>query len=299
MRNRTILGMPVSFSAAVAAVCLLGIAAGSFLDFDISEALANRTALGEFVAAHAVFFPCCVNAAGSGCLFAGLRKKGGACRLPAWGLLALGMFLAVNDANRAFGGSIRGLLGYTAGESAVWPVFLSYLIQTAFLAWIPALLVRFLDDSDPDRLIAVGAAILAAGIAASGVNGWLKEFASRPRYKYLLKQEDPRAAYRAWWQMVPYLGGGDSLKSWPSGHMTQVTSVFTLPLITGCLKKPGRLKSGIAADIACAAALAVGYNRIHMTNHFLSDVCFGFLITYAIYAAVSAACLKAAEKRPG
>ena len=42
--------------------------------------------------------------------------------------------------------------------------------------------------------------------------------------------------------------------------------------------------------------LLYGYNRIHMTNHFLSDVCFGTLITYLIYAVVSKAFLNGAEK---
>ena len=27
-----------------------------------------------------------------------------------------------------------------------------------------------------------------------------------------------------------------------------------------------------------------GYNRIHMNAHFLTDVCFGVLITYCLYA---------------
>ena len=39
-----------------------------------------------------------------------------------------------------------------------------------------------------------------------------------------------------------------------------------------------------------------GYNRIHMTNHFLTDVCFGTLITYCIYAGISTAFLRATEK---
>ena len=52
--------------------------------------------------------------------------------------------------------------------------------------------------------------------------------------------------------------------------------------------------TGLAA--ACVFVLIYGYNRIHMTNHFLSDVCFGTLITYLMYALVSKAFLKAAEK---
>ena len=34
-----------------------------------------------------------------------------------------------------------------------------------------------------------------------------------------------------------------------------------------------------------------------MTNHFLTDVCFGTLITYLRYAGISAAFLRGAEKR--
>jgi hypothetical protein len=41
--------------------------------------------------------------------------------------------------------------------------------------------------------------------------------------------------------------------------------------------------------------LLYGYNRIHMTNHFLTDVCFGTLITYLIYAVVSTAFLRGAD----
>ena len=39
-----------------------------------------------------------------------------------------------------------------------------------------------------------------------------------------------------------------------------------------------------------------GYNRIHMTNHFLSDVCFGTLITYLIYALIGTAFLRAGKE---
>ena len=52
----------------------------------------------------------------------------------------------------------------------------------------------------------------------------------------------------------------------------------------------------IAFVIACLFVTVYGYNRIHMTNHFLSDVCFGTLITYILYAVVSTAFLKAAEE---
>ena len=55
-------------------------------------------------------------------------------------------------------------------------------------------------------------------------------------------------------------------------------------LITGASHGVGR-----AFALACAFVLVYGYNRIHMTNHFLSDVCFGTLITYLIYSLISTA----------
>ena len=56
------------------------------------------------------------------------------------------------------------------------------------------------------------------------------------------------------------------------------------------------LRGSCGFIIACLFVVTYGYNRIHMTNHFLSDVCFGTLITYTIYTVVSTAFLKAAEK---
>ena len=55
-------------------------------------------------------------------------------------------------------------------------------------------------------------------------------------------------------------------------------------------------KNTVAFVIACVFVLLYGYNRIHMTNHFLTDVCFGTLITYCIYAGISTAFLRATEK---
>ncbi|MBP5330276.1 MAG: phosphatase PAP2 family protein [Lachnospiraceae bacterium] len=45
----------------------------------------------------------------------------------------------------------------------------------------------------------------------------------------------------------------------------------------------------IACILGIVFVLIYGYNRIHMTNHFLSDVCFGTLITYLIFSVISTA----------
>lgn len=150
-----------------------------------------------------------------------------------------------------------------------------------------------LDDRDADKLIAVGAAILVAGVLADHVNLWLKQVASRPRYTYLLTLDDPLSEYRNWWQMIPNLAGSnDSYKSWPSGNMTIASMMFSLPMLSDVLKKRSETKNMICFLIAAAFVVLYGYNRIHMTNHFLTDVCFGTLITYLIYSVVSIAFMK-------
>ncbi len=102
--------------------------------------------------------------------------------------------------------------------------------------------------------------------------------------------------YRNWWQMIPNLAGSnDNFKSWPSGNMTIAAMMFSLPLLTDVLEKRSMRKNWIAYGLACGFVLLYGYNRIHMTNHFLSDVCFGTLITYLIFSAVSCAFLRTAD----
>nr|AHF24741.1 hypothetical protein [uncultured bacterium Contig12] len=168
----------------------------------------------------------------------------------------------------------------------------------ALYAWVPVVCYRILDDENAGKLIAVGAAILIAGVLADNVNLWLKQVASRPRYKYLITLDDPVSEFRNWWQMIPNLAGNnDNFKSWPSGNMTIAAMMFSLPMLTDVMKKRSAGKNRAAYGFACCFVILYGYNRIHMTNHFLSDVCFGTLITYLIYAVVSSAMLKGSQSQ--
>ena len=285
--------MPAACFWAVIAACVLGILIGSFRDFEINVALAGKTELGSFFATYGSYFSYCLYPAAGACLYAGFRKKGERYRLLAWTLLLLGWFLAVYYSNSYNGKAVRALFGYTAGESSPGLSVLSWLFWAVLYSWVPIVVIRLVDNSNPDKLIAVGAAILIAGIAADNVNAWLKEVASRPRYKYLITLDDPRSEFRNWWQMIPNLAGGnDSFRSWPSGNMTIASMMFSLPMLTDVLKKRSGRKNMIAFVLACVFVFIYGYNRIHMTNHFLSDVCFGVLITYLIYALISTAFLR-------
>lgn len=285
--------MPAACFWAVIAACVLGILIGSFRDFEINVALAGKTELGSFFATYGSYFSYCLYPAAGACLYAGFRKKGERYRLLAWTLLLLGWFMAVYYSNSYNGKAVRALFGYTAGESSPGLSVLSWLFWAVLYSWVPIVVIRLVDNANPDKLIAVGAAILIAGIAADNVNAWLKEVASRPRYKYLITLDDPRSEFRNWWQMIPNLAGGnDSFRSWPSGNMTIASMMFSLPMLTDVLKKRSGRKNMIAFVLACVFVFIYGYNRIHMTNHFLSDVCFGVLITYLIYALISTAFLR-------
>ena len=297
MKKKTILAMPVGCFWGVVAVCVIGIIVGSICDFDINVALANKTAIGSFFATYGSYFSYCLYPAAGACLFVGLRAKGDRFRALATVLLLLGWFLAVYYSNSYNGKTVRALFGYTAGESSAALSVLSWLFWAVLYAWVPFVTVKLVDRRDPDKLIAVGAAILVAGIVADNVNLWLKQVGSRPRYKYLITLDDPKSEFRQWWQMVPNLAGSnDNYKSWPSGNMTIASMMFALPMLTDLGKKRSAGKNTVAFVIACVFVLLYGYNRIHMTNHFLTDVCFGTLITYLLYAGISAAFLRGAEK---
>ena len=298
MNKKSVLSVPITCFWTVVTVCVLGIVVGSFADFSINEALANKTSLGSFFATYGSYFSYCLYPAAGACLYAGLQEKGEKYRMLARMLLVLGFFMAVYYSNSYNGKAVRALIGYKAGESAPTLSIVSWLFWVVLYAWVPFVILRVLDRSDPNKLIAVGAAILVAGITADNVNLWLKQVGSRPRYKYLITLDDPISEFRNWWQMRPNLAGSDdNFKSWPSGNMTIAAMMFSLPMLADVTKTRNDGKNLRCFLVACVFVLLYGYNRIHMTNHFLSDVCFGTLITYLIFAAVGTAFLRAAEKK--
>lgn len=295
MKNKRIMAVPAACFISVIAVCITGIIIGSFCDYGINEAIANKTKLGSLFATFGSYFSYCLYPAAGMCLFKGLKKKG--YDMLAWVLLIVGYFMAVYYSNSYSGSKVREIFGYTAGESSPLISVLSWVLLAVIYAWVPIVCWFMFDNVDPDKLIAVGAAILVAGIAADNVNLWLKQVGSRPRYKYLITLDDPISEYRSWWQMIPYLAGSnDDLKSWPSGNMSIASMMFSLPMLADVCKKRSMTKNLVCFGIACVFVAIYGYNRIHMMNHFLSDVCFGTFIGYIIYAVISTAFLKAAGK---
>ena len=87
----------------------------------------------------------------------------------------------------------------------------------------------------------------------------------------------------------------NTAKSWPSGHMMIAAMIFSLPMLSDVCKKRSMTKNLVCFALACVYIIIYGYNRIHVTNHFLSDVCFGTLITYLIFTVICLAFMKAVK----
>ena len=56
--------------------------------------------------------------------------------------------------------------------------------------------------------------------------------------------------------------------------------------MTDCMKHSSDRKNLFAFILVCVFVILCGYNRMYMTNHFLSDVCFGTLNTSLLTAGV-------------
>ena len=56
MNKKTIMAMPVKCFWAVVIACAAGIVLGSFFDFNINVALANKTSIGAFFATYGSYF---------------------------------------------------------------------------------------------------------------------------------------------------------------------------------------------------------------------------------------------------
>lgn len=288
MKKRLILGMPLYGFIIVVSLMFIGIIIGSIFDYQINVAMYNKTDFGAFFATYGSYFSFCLYPAAGMCIFKALKKK--KMTFLAWVILVISYFLAVYYSNSYNGSKVRELFHYDAENPNYFISIASYLFWVVLYAWVPVVFYFILDDSNPRTLIFVGIIIILGGVISDCLNIWLKQVASRPRYKYLITLENPFGSYKNWWEMNPYLAGSnDNLKSWPSGNVSIAAMMMTLPMLLNCLKWKKNFITIIGYVVGLLFVILYGYNRIHMGNHFLSDVCFGCLFTYLIYSLLSLA----------
>ena len=285
MSKKAVLGMPAYVFYLLCSVLAIGIIIGSFYDYQISEALSNITDIGNFHEDYGNIISHLLYPVAGICLFKGLRKKGSKFNAPAWCALGYSLFWTFYSFLDTSGKHLREVYGYVPGEPGSFlPLALSYLTWIALACLTAFLAYQIIDDEHADMLLAVGSVILLAGIFSEFINTGLKVIGCRPRYRYLLTLDDPASEYKNWWEMIPYLKDESNFRSWPSGHMTKATIALTLPMLAGVLKWKKPYIKNLLFAFAIIWIVVLGYNRIHMNAHFLTDVCFGILITYCLYA---------------
>ena len=299
MSKKTVLGMPAYVFYLLCSVLAIGIIIGSFYDYQISEALSNITDIGDFHQHYGNIISHLLYPVAGICLFKGLRKKGSNFNAPAWCALGYSLFWTFYSFLDTSGKYLREVYGYVPGEPGSFlPLALSYLTWIALACLTAFLAYQIIDDEHADMLLAVGSVILLAGIFSEFINTGLKVIGCRPRYRYLLTLDDPASEYKNWWEMIPYLKDESNFRSWPSGHMTKATITLTLPMLAGVLKWKKTYIKNLLFAFAIIWIVVLGYNRIHMNAHFLTDVCFGILITYCLYALTAKLVFSIFEKDP-
>lgn len=268
-----------------AGVLIAGLIVGSFLDLQINEALFSlKNPFGLVVSSFGM-----IPGYGTLAFFGGLlcylmRKKED---FPIWakiiiyvlafGMLGCSIYFLGKDVFSVNGFENKKLywLGFVIMGVLMFPVFI-------FGYWFG----RF-NTNDKMWLIIV---IFAVAIFVALVPGvtLFKSIMHRPRYRFAI--HDYGYAFKNWWERTPdyknHLDGiltKEEYKSFPSGHAAATACgmiwLTTLPLVNNKLMKyqPLLFLAGFAWT------LVVMFARSLVGAHFLSDTCFGALITLVCF----------------
>ena len=298
MKKKKILCVPAYWIYGVLAMAVIGIIVGSFLDYQIDAAIANRTELGSYFANYSGYFAFMFPTTGGTCIYAALKDD------PKWrkagqGILLFGYTVSVLYCNNYAPTYIRELYGYVPGESSPLMSVWAFLFWMALNAGVSYLLMKVLDTDRKEELIRAGILFIAVAIIGFLMAEWLKFVGSRPRFKYLITLDDPMSEYRNWWEMIPYLAkrSQDELMSWPSAHMFRSGLTILLPVLSQVCKKQSSKRNMAMYAFSVVFMLLTTYNRLHMSNHFLSDVCWAMLLIVGVAAGMYCLLFDGVEKK--
>ncbi|MCR5348659.1 MAG: phosphatase PAP2 family protein [Bacilli bacterium] len=272
----------------VLGIAILGIILGSFLDLQISQAIASPTnglALTISAVCPTIGFGGLALIAGA---WAGLGLKKD---YPVWArvLFWIAGAACLGASIKYAGGEYFGVNGF-AGSA---PEIVGYLIAGVVLCGAAVGGYFLFKDTTNDKAwIVLLIAMAVMGLALlPGVSG-LKAIFHRPRFRAISAHPEipffnwyqPNGDYQA--QMTAAGLDSEEFKSFPSGHTCEtsillVTVVF-MPLINPKLAK----RQTLFFCLAAGAIVLVGFGRILAAAHFLSDVSMGaFLMVLLAFIA--------------
>lgn len=268
----------------VFAVALVGIVVGSFLDLQISQNL---------------YFPSNT----FGIVLAALGEAPGYAAFSFCSIIAL--LLGIKNYHRWYQKAILILFGVAGIALSIYFLSDHIVCKDGFnipSLWFIGVLIAILTNgvgvlfgiyiyknSDPNyilRYLLTLAIIIVVGIVMVQV---VKSIMQRPRYRFLISEEGSLEYFKNWWQRGNDIKGAfttigsDEFKSFPSGH-TNVGALL-IPVLaylpTMCSKI--KINARILFYGAFAYTIILAFSRITVAAHFLSDVCFGLLITMLVY----------------
>ena len=263
------------------AIAIIGIVLGSFLDLEISKAIASASngfgltvsAIGPTIGFAAVA------AMGGG--FVAFALKGEyhiALKVLFYVLAAACIGVAIYyPAGEYFG--INGFYEVApkwAGYFIVAPIEIAAMIGGYFL---------FRDFQNKNMWIVFLIVVVLLCLALLLIIPVIKDNMHRPRFRYLVSHDIN--LYHAWWEPFKEYGDyideaakvtGEEFKSYPSGH-TAEASIFFVPVVFLPLAHEKFKKYQLPLFLGgCGLVLLVALARILAAAHFLSDVSWGAFI---------------------
>ncbi len=168
--------------------------------------------------------------------------------------------------------------------SGVFPYILYAFFSIIFtILWY--MLSMYLGNEKNLKNLAICALIVIfTAILSQIVTQSVKPIFLRIRYRYMNELGD-FSKYSAWYQInanniVGKIANKDNFLSFPSGHATAAAMTFTLTIFISYFGKfKNKIISSAIKTIGILYPVLVAFSRIEAGAHFLTDVCFGLVIT--------------------
>ena len=255
-------------------ICVLLILAGTFLDFNLSKLIANeQSQFGRFFLLFGQFPVMLCGFSASALLLKSLPEDKNERMI----------FTAL-----AAGGFVGGLIGVKeiVENAEGFRMILYILIELLIACGMFLFVYMTCDTRNPARMRRTALFILFTVLITTAMVVFIKIPWGRPRYRSIVAV--PNLEYQPWYVIGKSARDAfegildhDEFKSFPSGHTASAAYLLTLIALKNVvpvLKDQERLLMIIAFAWVILTAIA----RIAAGAHFLTDVTFGFLITFTI-----------------
>ncbi|MCR5505622.1 MAG: phosphatase PAP2 family protein [Bacilli bacterium] len=277
---------------------LIGLILGSFFDLQINAALYNRNNAFGLTMAALGESPSYAFMAACGMGFALLLKE-----YKKWWQRVL-FILAIIVAN---GCCIYFQSNHIFDVNAFYRPELKYFgyiagVGVAVLGNLAGYFLFKFSHLSKKQILAILIFALCLYLISVGINQLTKSLMARPRYRFLADMGVVNQYYRNWWQngreikelytnSPVYFPNGqlitkEEFKSFPSGHMTNTCVIILFAGMLPLINKHIKMKSEWLILIATGYCVLLGFSRMLVGAHYLSDVCMGaltpLLVAYVI-----------------